>query len=117
MHESTILSDDLPELTATKDLHCTNDSKTDQSAECSQTVSQIATEQPKDSATQAHGRSNLATLVFLRSNDQIAEKRDALIDGLQKRMSRKTKCTSLFKIQWECGLATEVAEAKICRIN
>lgn len=32
--------------------------------------------------------------------DQIAEKRDKLIDGLQKRMSQKTKITSLFTIQW-----------------
>jgi hypothetical protein len=33
--------------------------------------------------------------------DQIAEKRDALIDGLQKRMSQKTKTTPLFTIQWQ----------------
>ncbi len=33
--------------------------------------------------------------------DQIAEKRDALIGGLQKRMSQKTKTTSLFTIQWQ----------------
>ena len=32
--------------------------------------------------------------------DQISEKRDKLIDGLQKRMSQKTKITSLFTIQW-----------------
>jgi len=32
--------------------------------------------------------------------DQIAEKRDKLIDGLQKRMSQKTKYTPLFTIQW-----------------
>jgi len=32
--------------------------------------------------------------------DQIAEKRDALIDGLQRRMSQKTTVTSLFTIQW-----------------
>lgn len=32
--------------------------------------------------------------------DQIAEKRDALIDGLHRRMSQKTKTTSLFTIQW-----------------
>lgn len=32
--------------------------------------------------------------------DQIAEKRDKLIDGLQKRMSQKTKTTHLFAIQW-----------------
>jgi len=32
--------------------------------------------------------------------DQIAEKRDKLIDGLQKRMSQKSKVTSLFTIQW-----------------
>jgi len=32
--------------------------------------------------------------------DQIAEKRDKLIDGLQKRMSQKTKIKSLFTIQW-----------------
>ena len=32
--------------------------------------------------------------------DQIAEKRDALIDGLQRRMSQKTKITPLFTIQW-----------------
>jgi superfamily II DNA/RNA helicase len=33
--------------------------------------------------------------------DQIAEKRDALIDGLHRRMSQKTKTTSLFTIQWK----------------
>lgn len=33
--------------------------------------------------------------------DQIAEKRDALIDGLQRRMSQKTKTSLLFTIQWE----------------
>ena len=33
--------------------------------------------------------------------DQIAEKRDSLIDGLQKRMSQKTKITLLFTIQWK----------------
>jgi predicted nucleic acid-binding Zn-ribbon protein len=33
--------------------------------------------------------------------DQIAEKRDALIVGLQKRMSQKTKTTPLFTIQWK----------------
>jgi len=32
--------------------------------------------------------------------DQIAEKRDKLIDSLQKRMSQKTKAISLFTIQW-----------------
>jgi ERCC4-related helicase len=32
--------------------------------------------------------------------DQIAEKRDVLIVGLQKRMSQKTKTTPLFTIQW-----------------
>ncbi len=32
--------------------------------------------------------------------DQIAEKRDQLIDGLQRRMSQKTKSTPLFTIQW-----------------
>ena len=32
--------------------------------------------------------------------DQIAEKRDLLIDGLQKRMSQKTKIAPLFTIQW-----------------
>ncbi len=32
--------------------------------------------------------------------DEIAQKRDALIDGLQKRMSQKTKVTPLFTIQW-----------------
>lgn len=32
--------------------------------------------------------------------DEIAEKRDALIDGLQKRMSQKTKITPLFTIRW-----------------
>ena len=32
--------------------------------------------------------------------DQIAEKRDKLIDGLQRRMSQKTKATPLFTIQW-----------------
>jgi hypothetical protein len=33
--------------------------------------------------------------------DQIAEKRDKLIDGLQRRMSQKTTATSLFTIRWE----------------
>jgi len=33
--------------------------------------------------------------------DQIAEKRDMLIDTLQKRMSQKTKVTGLFTIRWE----------------
>jgi len=33
--------------------------------------------------------------------DQITEKRDALIDGLQRRMSQKTKTTPLFSIQWQ----------------
>jgi ERCC4-related helicase len=33
--------------------------------------------------------------------DQIAEKRDKLIDGLQKRMSQKTATTPLFTIRWE----------------
>lgn len=33
--------------------------------------------------------------------DQIAEKRDALIDGLHRRMSQKTKTNSLFTIQWQ----------------
>ena len=33
--------------------------------------------------------------------DQIAEKRDTLIDGLQKRMTQKTHSTHLFTIQWE----------------
>jgi hypothetical protein len=33
--------------------------------------------------------------------DQIAEKRDMLIDGLQKRMSQKTATTPLFTIRWE----------------
>jgi hypothetical protein len=33
--------------------------------------------------------------------DQIAEKRDKLIDGLQKRMSQKTANTPLFTIRWE----------------
>ena len=32
--------------------------------------------------------------------DQISEKRDKLIDGLQRRMSQKTKTTPLFTIQW-----------------
>jgi superfamily II DNA/RNA helicase len=32
--------------------------------------------------------------------DQIAEKRDALIDGLQKRMSQNARVESLFTIQW-----------------
>jgi superfamily II DNA/RNA helicase len=32
--------------------------------------------------------------------DQIAEKRDKLIDGLQRRMSQKTKTTPLFTIRW-----------------
>ena len=33
--------------------------------------------------------------------DEIAEKRDALIDGLQKRMSQKTHSSHLFTIRWE----------------
>jgi hypothetical protein len=33
--------------------------------------------------------------------DQIAEKRDKLIDGLQKRMSQKTFAAPLFTIRWE----------------
>jgi ERCC4-related helicase len=33
--------------------------------------------------------------------DQIAEKRDALIDGLQRRMSQETKIKPLFTIQWQ----------------
>jgi ERCC4-related helicase len=33
--------------------------------------------------------------------DQIADKRDKLIDGLQKRMSQKTATTPLFTIRWE----------------
>lgn len=33
--------------------------------------------------------------------DQIAEKRDTLIDGLQRRMTQKTHSTHLFTIQWE----------------
>lgn len=33
--------------------------------------------------------------------DQIAEKRDTLIDGLHRRMSQKTKTHSLFTIQWQ----------------
>jgi hypothetical protein len=32
--------------------------------------------------------------------DQIAEKRDALIDGLHQRMAQKTKVTNLFTIRW-----------------
>ena len=32
--------------------------------------------------------------------DKIAEKRDRLIDGLQRRMSQKTTKTSLFTIRW-----------------
>jgi hypothetical protein len=32
--------------------------------------------------------------------DQIGEKRDLLIDGLQKRMSQRTKIAPLFTIQW-----------------
>lgn len=35
------------------------------------------------------------------TEDEIAEKRDALIDGLQKRMSQKTAVKSLFTIRWE----------------
>jgi len=54
---------------------------------------------------------------IFKIEDQIAEKRDALIDRLQKRMSRKTNITSLFTIQWESGLATEITEEKICRMN
>jgi superfamily II DNA/RNA helicase/uncharacterized coiled-coil protein SlyX len=33
--------------------------------------------------------------------DQIADKRDTLIDGLQRRMTQKTHSTHLFTIQWE----------------
>ena len=33
--------------------------------------------------------------------DEIAEKRDDLIDGLQRRMTQKTHSTHLFTIQWE----------------
>ena len=33
--------------------------------------------------------------------DEIAEKRDDLIDGLQRRMAQKTHSTHLFTIQWE----------------
>jgi hypothetical protein len=33
--------------------------------------------------------------------DEIAEKRDTLIDGLQRRMTQKTYSTHLFTIQWE----------------
>jgi len=33
--------------------------------------------------------------------DEIAEKRDSLIDGLQRRMTQKTHSTHLFTIQWE----------------
>ncbi len=33
--------------------------------------------------------------------DEIAEKRDELIDGLQRRMTQKTHSTHLFTIQWE----------------
>lgn len=33
--------------------------------------------------------------------DQIAEKRDALIDGLQRRMQQKTNSRPLFTIQWQ----------------
>jgi len=33
--------------------------------------------------------------------DEIAEKRDSLIDGLQKRMTQKTHSKHLFTIQWE----------------
>lgn len=33
--------------------------------------------------------------------DEIAEKRDSLIDGLQRRMAQKTHSTHLFTIQWE----------------
>lgn len=33
--------------------------------------------------------------------DEIAEKRDTLIDGLQRRMKQKTHSTHLFTIQWE----------------
>ena len=32
--------------------------------------------------------------------DQIAEKRDALIDGLQKRLRQKTTTNHLFTIRW-----------------
>ena len=32
--------------------------------------------------------------------DQIAEKRDALIDGLQRRMRQTTKANLLFTIRW-----------------
>lgn len=33
--------------------------------------------------------------------DRIAEKRDALIDGLQRRMTQKTHSSTLFTIRWE----------------
>ena len=33
--------------------------------------------------------------------DQISEKRDTLIDGLQRRMAQKTTVTPLFTIRWE----------------
>lgn len=33
--------------------------------------------------------------------DEIAEKRDSLIDGLQRRMTQKTHSTHLFTLQWE----------------
>lgn len=33
--------------------------------------------------------------------DQIAEKRDSLIDGLQRRMAQKTHSTHLFTVQWK----------------
>jgi predicted nucleic acid-binding Zn-ribbon protein len=32
--------------------------------------------------------------------DQIADRRDTLLDGLQKRMKQKTHITLLFTIQW-----------------
>jgi ERCC4-related helicase len=35
--------------------------------------------------------------------DQIEEKRDALIDALEKQLSQKTECIDLFSIRWEVG--------------
>lgn len=38
---------------------------------------------------------------IFETEDQIAEKRDSLIDGLQRRMTQETNSTHLFTIRWE----------------
>ena len=32
--------------------------------------------------------------------DEIAERRDSMIDALQKRMAQRTRCETLFTIRW-----------------